>query len=63
VSIIDNGFYIMVDYYSEVDGQPMLGIIQVRSSNPTNIDLPSYIKTYRDVTDEPQYLLESEIMC
>jgi hypothetical protein len=27
VCIIDNGCYIMVDYYKQIDGQPMLGII------------------------------------
>ena len=66
VCIIDNGFYIMVDYYPEVDGQPMLGIIQVRSDigqDPKKeISLPSYVKPYREITDEPQFLLESEIL-
>ena len=27
VAIIDNGVYIIVDYYFETDGQPMIGII------------------------------------
>lgn len=39
----------------------MIGIIQVKQSNQTHIDLPNYIKTFREVTDEPQYL--PEILC
>lgn len=31
--IIDNGVYIIVDYFNETDGEPMLGIIQVRRGN------------------------------
>ena len=61
VCIIDNGMYIIVDYFPQKDGAPMLGIIQVKQSNLSSIDLPSYIKVYRDVTDEPQY--QPEIMC
>jgi len=61
VCIIDNGVYIIVDYYNETDGQPLTGIIQVRQSNQSKIELPPYIQTYRDITDEPQYL--PEIMC
>ena len=41
----------------------MLGIIQVRSDiENEEIDLPSYVKPYREITDEPQFLLESEIL-
>ena len=31
--IIDNGVYIIVDYFPENDGAPLLGIIQVRKGN------------------------------
>ena len=30
VCIIDNGVYIIIDYYYETDGKPMIGIIQVK---------------------------------
>lgn len=44
VAIIDNGVYIIVDYYFETDGQPMIGIITLKNnSNIKNIDLPEYI--------------------
>lgn len=59
--IIDNGVYIIVDYFSEKDGAPMLGIIQVRKGNQDNIELPKYVKVYRDVTDEDQY--QPDVMC
>ena len=45
--------YIIVDYFPENDGAPLLGIIQVRRGNQQNISLPDYIKVHRDITDEP----------
>ena len=39
----------------------MLGIVQVRHGYQSKVVLPDYIKVYRDVTDEPQYL--PEVMC
>jgi len=39
----------------------MLGIIQVRKDSQKNIQLPSYIKVYREITDEKQYF--PEVMC
>lgn len=56
VCIIDNGVYIIINYFTELDGAPMLGIIQVRHGNQSKLQLPDYIKVYRDVTDEPQYM-------
>lgn len=51
----------LVDYFNQTDGQPMLGIIQVRKDSQKNIQLPSYIKVYREITDEKQYF--PEVMC
>lgn len=59
--LIDNGVYILIDYYPETDGQPMLGIIQVRKGNQQSVQLPKYVKVQREVTDEKQYM--PEIMC
>lgn len=59
--LIDNAIYIMVDYYPEIDGQPMLGIVQVRKGIQESVQLPKYVKVYREVTDEKQYM--PEIMC
>jgi hypothetical protein len=51
--MIDNGIYIIIDYFSQIDGAPMLGIIQVKNENQSTINLPNYIKVLREVTDEP----------
>ena len=59
--LIDNSIYILVDFYPETDGQPMLGIIQVRKGIQQSVQLPKYVKVYREVTDEKQYM--PEIMC
>lgn len=61
ICVIDNGIYVIIDYFNETDGQPMLGIIQVKDIDIGDIELPSFIKTHREITDEQQYL--PEIMC
>ena len=61
ICLIDNSVYILVDYYPDIDGQPMLGIIQVRKGIQQSVQLPKYMKVYREVTDEKQYM--PEIMC
>ena len=60
VCIISDGIYAIVDYFPETDGRPMLAVIQVRRGNQTKLRLPDFIKQYREVTDEPQYM--SEVM-
>ena len=52
VCIIDNGMYIIINYFDNVDGAPMVGIIQTRHGSQTNVDLPEYIRVHRDITDE-----------
>merc|ERR1711957_222237 len=52
ICLIDNAVYILVDYYPDIDGQPMLGIIQVRKGIQQSVQLPKYVKVYREVTDE-----------
>jgi len=59
--IIDKEIFLLIDYFNQTDGQPMLGIIQVRKDSQQNIQLPSYIKVYREITDEKQYF--PEVMC
>ena len=49
--IISDGVYVIVDYFPEIDGAPMLGIIQVRRGNQSKIDLPNFVKVHREVTD------------
>ncbi len=57
--IIDNGVYIIVNYFNEQEGAPLLGVIQVRHGSSASLKLPDYIQTYREVTDEPQYTHEN----
>ena len=53
---IDQGLYIIIDYYPEIDGQPMICIIQIneeehRRSGAGRINLPPYLHVDRDITD------------
>ena len=53
---IDQGLYIIIDYYPEVDGQPMICIIQIneeehRKSGAGRINLPPYLEVDKDITD------------
>ena len=53
---IDQGLYIIIDYYPEVDGQPMICIIQIneeehKRSGAGRINLPPYLQVDRDITD------------
>ena len=57
---IDNGLYIIIDYYPEVEGQPMICIIQIneeehKRSGAGRVKLPSYINVDRDITDLAEY--------
>lgn len=58
--IIDDGVYIIVNYFIEKDGAPLLAIVQTRhGASQMDLKLPDYIKVFREVTDEPQYLASS----
>lgn len=50
---MDKDVYIILDYFPEVDGAPLIGVVKVQKDNIDNINLPEYINIYRDVTDEP----------
>ena len=53
----------IVNYFYEIDGAPMLAILQSKhdKQKTESIDLPKYISVFRECTDEPQY--HSEAMC
>ena len=56
----DHDLYIIIDYYPEVDGQPMICIIQIneeehKRSGAGRVKLPSYIKVDRDITDLEEF--------
>ena len=57
---IDNGLYIIIDYYPEIDGQPMICIIQIneeshKRTEAGRVKLPSYIQVDRDITDLEEF--------
>ena len=51
--------YMIIDYYPNVETQPMICIIQVHQAhfNKTeqNIKLPDYLQVEREITDMPEY--------
>ena len=54
---IDAELYIIIDYYPEVDGQPMICIIQINEETHQKqgggrIKLPDYIQIEKEITDE-----------
>ena len=57
---IDNGLYIIIDYYPEVDGQPMICIIQIneeshKRTEAGRVKLPHYIQVDCDITDLKEF--------
>lgn len=57
---IDGGLYLIIDYYPEVDGQPMICIVQIneeehKRSGAGRVHLPSYINVDRDITDLAEF--------
>ena len=59
---MQTGLYLIVDYYYELEGAPLLGIMQVRKDTRfTKAYLPDYIQVYADVSDNDTY--QPEYMC
>jgi len=59
VCIIENGIYMVFDFYEKVDGQPLTCIIQIDESvqkeSQKRINLPKWINIYKDITDMEEY--------
>ena len=60
ICTLDDDLYIIIDYYPEIDGQPMICIIQINEENHQKagggrIKLPDYIQIEKEITDVPQY--------
>ena len=51
---------IMLDYYPEIDGQPLLAIFKKGPGENDSQLIPDYLSVLRDITDERQY--SSKIM-
>ena len=59
VCTIDEGIYMIIDYYPKVEGQPLVCIIQINEEELKNqtkrVKLPSYLQIDRDITDVEEF--------
>ena len=59
VCTIDQGLYMIIDYYPKVDGKPVICIIQVNSEElkktGKRVHLPKYLDIERNITDMDQF--------
>jgi len=55
ICTIDNGIYMIMDYYPKVDGQPVICIIQVNEEelkkSGKRVSLPKYLNIEKEITD------------
>lgn len=60
VCVIDEGLYMIFDYFKSVPGQPITLIIQVNSEEMKrrgeDVVLPAYINTIKDITDLQEFM-------
>jgi hypothetical protein len=56
---MDKGMYMIIDWYEQVDGQPLTCIIQVNSEELRNsgarIKLPDYLHVAKDISDMEEF--------
>ena len=55
---MENGLYMIIDYYPKVENQPMICVIQVdeaQVSAEASIQLPAYLDVDREITDLPEF--------
>ena len=59
VCTIDQGLYMIIDYYPKVDGRPVFCIIQVNAEElkktGKRVSLPKYLNIKKDISDVDQY--------
>ena len=60
VCTIDERFYMIFDYYPELEDQPLICIIQIdeeehRKQGNLRLKLPSYLNIDRDITDIEEF--------
>jgi hypothetical protein len=54
--VINKDAYYKIDYYPDIEGQPMLLLMQTTSDKlEEQIAFPPFFEIYREVTDEKQY--------
>ena len=60
ICTIDESLYMIIDYYPEIEGQPVICIIQIdeeehKKQGNARIKLPSYLLIDRDITDLDEF--------
>ncbi len=58
---IDDGLYMIIDYYEHVDGQPLICVIQVSKEElqkvgSGRIKTPDYLQISFDITDMEEFM-------
>ena len=56
---MENGLYMIIDYYPKVENQPMICVVQldeekIQQQNQ-QIQLPSYLDVDKEITDLPEF--------
>ena len=56
---MENGLYMIIDWYPKVQGQPMICIIQLDEAqmkeSSRRFQLPEYLEIEREITDLPEF--------
>lgn len=59
ICTVDQGLYMVLDWFESTDGQPLTCIVQVNSEDLKNaesqIKLPAYLQVARDITDQEEF--------
>lgn len=61
ICMIDANFYMIFDFYPEIEDQPLICVIQIdeeehRKAGNLRLKLPNYLKIDRDITDLEEFL-------
>ena len=56
---MENGLYMIIDYYPNVENQPMICVVQLDEANMAQdnrpIQLPDYLDVEKEITDLPEF--------
>lgn len=59
ICTVENDLYIIVDYYPQVEGEPMICIMQVDDAKVyeqnKRIQMPAYLQIEKEITDMQEY--------
>ena len=59
ICTMENGLYMIIDYYPNVENQPMICVVQLDEANMAQdnrpIQLPDYLDVEKEITDLPEF--------